>query len=175
MENEFIEAYSDDQTYLSMIQTLVDSNPVEASVPENVKVSSFCRLWSVMMIGSIESMIKSWNTEDMMWADINEFFASDRIPNIARVEKLKSAFRFRGFEVDDSMFRDFVAIKYIRNAYIHSKWKEGQKQFVIQCGFPGDLVHFESKHFDRMKVVYEHVMNNLGMAHALNSSLRAKS
>lgn len=174
MENEFIEAYSDDQIYLNMIQELVDSHPVEASVPENIKVSSFCRLWSVTMIGSIESMIKIWNTGDMMWADINEYFTSDRIPNAVRIEKLKSAFKFRGIEVDDSMFQDLVAIKYIRNAYVHSDWKEDQKNFVIQCGFPGDLMHFEGKHFERMKAVYEHVMNNLGMAHALNSVLRAK-
>jgi hypothetical protein len=167
--NEFIDAYSDDQIYLSMIQNLVDAHPVEAAAPENIKLSSFCRLWAVMMVGSIESMIKVWNTGDALWADIAAYFDSQSNEN--RVSRLMNAFRMRGLKVDPEMFQDFLAIKYIRNAYIHSSWSEPQRTFSVSRGFPGDVMSFNTAHFKRMQAVYFHVMNNLGMVHALNAAL----
>jgi hypothetical protein len=170
--NEFIDAYSDDQIYLTMIRDLVDNHPVESAAPENIKLSSFCRLWAVMMVGSIESMIKVWNTGDTFWADIAAYF--DDRSNKNRINRLMSAFQRRGLSVDAEMFQDFLAIKYIRNAYIHSKWKEDERVFAKSRGFPGDVMSFSAAHFERMQAVYFHVMNKLGMVHALNARLRAR-
>lgn len=172
MVNEFIDAYSDDQIYLSMIQDLVDSHPVESLVPEKIKVSSFCRLWIVMMVGSIESMIKVWNTGDAFWSDIASYF--NKQTNENRVDRLMESFRIRGLNVDDAMFQDFLAIKYIRNAYIHSEWSASQREFAVSRGFPSDVMNFNSGHFKRMQAVYVHVMNNLGKVHALNSIYRSR-
>jgi len=168
--NEFIDAYSDDQIYLSMIKELVNNHPIESNVPENIKYSSFCRLWAVMMIGSIESMVKVWVTGDILWADISAYF--DRKSNEDRVDDLKKAFSLRGLDVDEEMFKDFLAIKYIRNSYVHSNWSETQRKYTISRNFPGDVMHFETQHFHRMQAVYSHIMNNLGMLHALNSALQ---
>lgn len=57
--DEFIDSYSDDQIYLTLLEKLVDGDPEEAPCPERIKYSSYCRLWSTMMIGSIEMMIKN--------------------------------------------------------------------------------------------------------------------
>lgn len=170
MMNEFIDAYSDDQIYLSMIKELVDNHPVESTVPEKIKYSSFCRLWVVMMVGSIESMIKVWDTGDFLWADISAYF--DKQSNEDKVDRLEKAFNLRGLTVDVEMFKDFLAIKYIRNSYVHSNWNETHRKFVISRKFPKDVMSFEARHFDRMQAVYAHIMNGLGMIHALNSTLQ---
>jgi len=54
----FIDAYSDDQIYLQLIEKLVNEHPVEGRVPDSIKYSSFSRLWIVMMVGSIEILCK---------------------------------------------------------------------------------------------------------------------
>jgi hypothetical protein len=168
--NEFIDAYSDDQIYLSMIKELVDNHPVESTVPEKIKYSSYCRLWTVMMVGSIEAMVKVWDTGDFLWADIAAYF--DKKSNENRVEDLKNAFQLRGVDVDVEMFKDFLAIKYIRNSYIHSNWNETQRKYAISRNFPGDVMNFEPRHFDRMQAVHHHIMNGLGMIHASNFALK---
>lgn len=170
--NEFIDAYSDDQIYLTLIKELVNNHPVEGNVPERIKYSSFCRLWTVMMVGSIESMVKVWDTGDFLWEDIAAYF--DNKSNEDKVEGLRSAFALRGLEVNEDMFKDFLAIKYIRNSYVHSNWSNSQREYVISRNFPGNVMNFDKSHFSRMQAVYEHVMNRLGMVHAMNGAIKSR-
>ncbi len=160
--DEFIEAYSDDQIYLTMIEDLVNEHPIEANVPDNIKYSSFSRLWLVMMVGAIESMIKCWNNGNVLWSDIASYL--DRQPNNERVDNLANAFKNIGLDIDSEMFKDFLAFKYIRNAYIHSNWNDSQRNYVASRNFPKNVMNFEKDHFERMKAVYIHILNNLGMA-----------
>lgn len=167
--SEFIDAYSDDQIYLHMLEGLVNSHPTEAAVPDSIKYSSFSRLWAVMMVGGVECMIKEWSSGSALQADIYAYF--DQGPNNERLTRLEEAFRIRGLPVDPEAMQDYLAVKYIRNAYIHAAWSESQRQFVVSRGFPADLMHFEEQHFKRMQSCYLHVMNNLGMANAFESML----
>ena len=167
MISEFIDAYSDDQIYLHMLEDLVNAHPVEANVPDSIKYSSFSRLWAVMMVGGVECMIKEWTASRPGMADIYAYFQKD--PNDKRLERLESAFELRGLPVDSDAFQHYLAVKYIRNAYIHAEWNENQRLFVVARGFPSDLMHFSEAHFERMKQCYLHVMNNLGMANALDN------
>jgi len=164
MHSEFIDAYSDDQIYLDMLEGLVNAHPVESSVPSNIKYSSFSRLWAVMMVGGVECMIKEWFSREPMLLDIYSYF--ERGSNVDRIEGLKKAFRLRGIDVDTKLFEDFLAIKYIRNAYVHGEWIDNQRSFVIQRGFPGTLTGFERHHFEKMKSSYIHVMTCMGIANA---------
>lgn len=167
MTSEFIDAYSDDQIYLHMLEGLVNTHPVEANVPDSIKYSSFSRLWAVMMVGGVECMIKEWTASRPRLSDIYAYFQNG--PNDKRLERLENAFKLRGLPVDSGAFQDYLAIKYIRNAYIHAEWSESQRSFVVARGFPNDIMHFDATHFERMKNCYLHVMNNLGMANALES------
>ena len=115
-------------------------------------------------------MIKVWDTGDIRWTDISAYF--EKQSNEDRIEGLQKAFDLRGLEVDIEMFKDFSAIKYIRNSYIHSNWTETQRGYVIARNFPGNVMNFEPSHFARMQAVYAHIMNKLGMARALNSILQ---
>ncbi|MBC9114599.1 hypothetical protein [Stenotrophomonas maltophilia] len=167
MTSEFIDAYSDDQIYLHMLEGLVNTHPVEANVPDSIKYSSFSRLWAVMMVGGVECMIKEWTESRPRLSDIYAYFQDG--PNDKRLERLENAFKIRGLPVDSESFQDYLAIKYIRNAYIHGRWNESQRTFVVARGFPNDIMHFDAPHLERMKSCYLHVMNNLGMASALES------
>lgn len=169
MVSEFIDAYSDDQIYLNMLEDLVNSHPVEAFTPDSIKYSSFSRLWAVMCVGGVECMIKEWAQKHPMLSDIYSYFDSGS--NDERVNRLKNAFVIRGINVDTEYFENFLAIKYIRNAYVHADWNKAQQEFVIQRGFPSSLMLFDQMHFIKLKESYFHVMNCLGMAAAFNAMM----
>lgn len=165
--DEFIDAYSDDQIYLTLLEKLVERDPVESSCPESIKYSSYCRLWSTMMIGSIEMMIKKWNTGDGLWSDIYSYFDSG--PNDERIDRLRLAFNSRGIILDDNIFKDLLAIKYMRNAYVHGNWNDQQRTYVVDRGFPSNLMSFSKSNFVRFQEVFASIMNTLGMIQTLNA------
>ena len=162
MVSEFIDAYSDDQIYLDMLEGLVNSHPTESVVPGSIKYSAFSRLWAVMMVGGVECMIKEWARNESALHDVYSYF--DQGSNEQRVERLRNAFKLRGIEAKIDHFEDFLAVKYIRNAYVHGEWNHMQRDYVVQRGFPGTLMSFDASHFSRMKASYVHVMQCLGMA-----------
>jgi hypothetical protein len=170
--SEFIDAYSDDQIYLEMLVGLVNAHPLEAHAPDSIKYSSFSRLWAVMMVGAVECMIKEWAQHKPMLSDIYSYF--DNGSNVDRIAKLTKAFSLGGMNVNADHFENFLAIKYIRNAYVHGKWNDDQRSYVVQRGFPNTLMTFEETHFIKMKDSYFHVMQCLGMANAFNAVLEAR-
>ena len=172
MVSQFIDAYSDDQIYLSMLEDLVNSHPAEAIAPDSIKYSSFCRLWAVMMVGGVECMIKEWAKSKPMLFDIYSYFEEGS--NAERIERLKAAFKLRGLNIDVNRFEDFLVAKYIRNAYVHGEWNETQRIYVAARGFPNSLMSFEKSHFERIKESYMHVMGCLGRANAFNSFLESR-
>jgi len=169
MISEFIDAYSDDQIYLDILEKLIAANPTEAVVPASIKYSSFARLWAVMMVGGIECMIKEWARDESGLHDIYSYF--DQGSNVQRIERLRTAFKLRDIEPKIEHFEDFLAVKYIRNAYVHGEWNQEQRKYVVQRGFPGTLMSFDATHFERMKTSYVHVMHCLGMTKAFNTVL----
>ncbi|WP_324041113.1 hypothetical protein [Aeromonas caviae] len=172
MIDEFIDAYSDDQIYLEMIEKLVNDHTSESLVPDGIKYSSFCRLWVVMMVGSVEMMIKKWAKPEIMMADIAAYF--EKKPNEEKISKLYKAFELRGLEPKKECFDDFLACKYIRNAYVHGEWDEEQRVFVESMGFPSTTMKFSPEHYARIKECYYHLLNNLGMANAFNTVVKQK-
>src|SRR5690606_692092 len=115
MIDEFIDAYSDDQIYLEMIEKLVNDHPSESLVPDSIKYSSFCRLCVVMMVGSIEMMIKKWAKPESMMTDIADYLG--KAPNKEKIDGLYKAIELRGLQPNRECFDDYLACKYIRNAY----------------------------------------------------------
>lgn len=160
MNNEFIEAYSDDKIYLDMLENMVNSHSIESLTPDKIKYSSFCRLWAVMMIGSLECMIKEWaKTPELI--DIYSYFEKN-IDNSEKIERLKVAFELRGINIDTSFFADILAVKYIRNAYVHAEWNDKHLMYVVEHDFPTSLMSFDKYHLEKMKKYYNYVMNSLG-------------
>lgn len=172
MVDEFIDAYSDDQLYLEVIEKLINEHPVEGNVPDNIKYSSFCRLWIVMMVGSIEMIIKKWAVPEPMMLDVAKYF--DDGSNEERIQRLYKAFEIRGLKPDHQCFNDYLACKYIRNAYVHGAWKEEQRKYVQEQGLPSTTMKFTPEHYERVKKSYYHLMNGLGMANVMNTAIKSK-
>ena len=169
MTSEFIDAYSDDQIYLDMLEGLVNAHPSESTVPDHIKYSSFSRLWAVMMVGGVECMIKEWSRDESTMHDVYSYF--DNVSNAERIEKLMKAFALRGVDADVEQFEIFLAVKYIRNAYVHGQWNESQRNYVATQGFPETLMSFDARHLEKMKFSYLHVMKCLGVAKCFNTVL----
>lgn len=164
MTREFVEAYSDDQIHLEMLERLVEQNEMQSRSLDSIKYSSYSRLWSVMMVGAIECMINGWNKDDPMYDELYDYFGPQGMSNIERSRKLMQNLNRRNISIDEEKFKDFLAIKFIRNAYVHSGWRILEQQFVIARGFPKDLLSFDKSHFSRMKDSYYHVTMCLGFA-----------
>ena len=173
MMDEFIDAYSDDQIYLEMIERLVNNDPVESVVPDSIKYSSFCRLWIVMMVGSIEMMIKKWAKPEWLMADIAAYL--EKGTNEEKIDGLFKAIEMRGLQPDRDCFEVFLACKFIRNAYVHGEWNENQRQYVESKNLPSTTMKFSLEHFNRIKKSYYHILNKLGMANALNTVIKQKA
>jgi hypothetical protein len=127
----------------------------------------------VMMVGSIEMMVKQWADPDSMMFDIAEYFDSGT--NEVRIDRLYKAFEIRGLKPDRQCFDDFLACKYIRNAYVHGAWNLGQRDYVESKGFPSTMMGFTPEHYERVKKCYYHIMNGLGMARAMNTIMESRS
>ena len=171
--SEFLDAYSDDQIYLEMIEKLVNDHPVEATVPDRIKYSSFSRLWIVMAVGSIEAMISEWTKGEPFLIDVRDYFSQGS--NNERIERLVAAFKLRGINPDEEIFKDYLAVKYIRNAYVHGSWNENQKLYVEQRGFPNSCMEFSKENFERFKQCYHHILNCLGFMKCQNTVLTNRS
>ena len=126
-----------------------------------------------MMVGSIEMIIKKWAKPETMMADIASYF--DNGSNEERLERLYKAFEIRGLKPDRDCFDDYLACKYIRNAYVHGEWNESQRKYVESKGLPSTIMSFSPKHYERVKKSYYHLMNGLGTANALNTIIKVKS
>ena len=163
--NEFIEAYSDDQIYVIMLSELIEQHPIESLSPDSIKYSSYCRLFAFMSVGAIESMIKV-SIEEEAFSDISAYL-KDPQDNANRVSNLQLSLEKRGINIDEDLFKDFLAMKYIRNAYVHSHWRDLQRDFAVTRGFPKNVTSFTKQHLLQMQEAYQHVMNCLGMAKCL--------
>ena len=116
-----------------------------------------------MLIGSIECMIEEWASSKNDMKDLYEYF-QHRLPNAERLGKLRSALERREIVVDEGVFKDLLAIKYIRNAYIHTRWNPKEVGYVLERGFPDNVNALDAQHLARMKAAHYHAMMCLGKA-----------
>lgn len=106
---EFIDAYSDDQISVELLEKLIAADLVESLTPERIIASSLSRLWATTMVGAVETMIKSWRTDHPVWKEIGRYLDSGN--NRDRMRHLHSAFTNFGIQIDEDVFQDFLAIK----------------------------------------------------------------
>ena len=72
--------------------------------------------------------------------------------------RLYTAFHAAGITVDEEVFNDYLAIKYLRNTIVHGEWDEEQKHWLEQHGFPTDTRKLTEEHLDRMLHVNQNMM-----------------
>ncbi|WP_156804591.1 hypothetical protein [Gallaecimonas xiamenensis] len=110
-------------------------------------------------------MIKKWARPEGMMSDIADYLKKG--PNEEKIDELYKAIELRGLNPERECFEDYLACKYIRNAYIHGEWNESQRIYVESRNFPSTTMQFSPEHYARIKKCYYHILNKLGMANAL--------
>ncbi|OHU94753.1 hypothetical protein BIW53_12005 [Pseudoalteromonas byunsanensis] len=160
--DEFTDTYSDDLIHLQEARTALLTHPLR-NENSDLCNASFCRIYSIMMIGSIEAMLERWCERDN-FNILNEYFAPG-IPNENRIKNLREVFVEKGINVQAKVFEDYLAIKYIRNAIVHASWKtakgklkQDQLDWINERGFPTDTRKLTSKDLERFEWVNENMM-----------------
>jgi hypothetical protein len=151
---EFTDTYSDDLTFLEEArETLLSrKSGIEAKWCE----ASFCRMFAVLMVGSIESLLEERHKESP--DTVLGVYLDERTRNGDKVKNLCDAFTKAGGPVDPEIFSDYLAIKYLRNSIIHARKKDHEVQWLAQRGFPADTRQLEEKHWQKMQQVNTKMM-----------------
>jgi len=154
---EFIDTYSDDLLYIIEARKVLLTHPFRREIKELCD-ASFCRLLIVFMVGSIEAMMQHWR-EKKGGTILDKYFTKDkRIKNSERIRSLTEAFRKAGINVDVEIFKDYLAIKYLRNTIIHARWKPPEAEWVEKRGFPLDTRKLTEEHWYKILEVNENMM-----------------
>jgi len=151
---EFIDTYSDDLLYLMDLRDSHLTHPGKVVI-DFLFQASMTRLFCVFMIGNIEAMLENYKDKDAN--DIlAPYFAKSS--NEIRIEALINNFKSNGINVDGKILNQYLAIKYVRNTIIHSGWKENQKDFIVEQGFPTDTRLLSDNHLQIMYNVNNEMM-----------------
>ncbi|MDD9586356.1 hypothetical protein [Klebsiella variicola] len=159
---EFTDTYSDDIIYLREAREALLTHPLRSEMP-NYCNASLSRIYAIVMIGSIESMLEKWLDRDNL--EILSVYFKPKVTNAVRINGLCSSFTSKGINVNKDVFDDYLAIKYIRNAIVHASWEKqsgGLKQdeidWIHSRGFPTDTRKLNSTHWQRFEWVNENMM-----------------
>lgn len=160
--DEFTDTYSDDIGYLREARKALLTHPLRCEIPELCN-ASLCRVYAILMVGSIEGMLERWLEHDNL--EILKVYFARGISNEERVRALYSAFIEKGIHVNKNVFDDYLGIKYIRNAIVHASWetqsgdlKQSQIDWIVNRGFPDDTRKLTSTHWQRFEWVNENLM-----------------
>lgn len=153
-----MDAYEGDISVLKSARNALLSHPLRRTVPELID-TSLCRSLAVVMIGNIEHLLESWKEGDPRGI-LQRYFDSGT-NNSAKVTNLFEAFETARIDIDRAVFDDYLAIKYLRNAVVHARWKEREKDWMSQRGFPLDMQELTKEHWERMLRVNEKMTSYL--------------
>ncbi len=154
---EFIDTYSDDVIYLHEARRALLTHPLRGDYAFGEYLNaSFCRMLTVFVVGGIEVMLATWRDRDRV--RVLEKYFTEKSSNGERVSALYEAFHQAGIPVDREIFDDYLAIKYLRNTIIHARWKEHEREWLDERGFPTDTRKLTKEHLDRIEHVYQNMM-----------------
>ncbi|WP_027230372.1 hypothetical protein [Phyllobacterium sp. UNC302MFCol5.2] len=160
--SEFIDTYSDDLINLHEARHALLTHPLGGHYAFSDHFdASFCRIMAVFMVGAIEAMLADWRRRDN--ASILDKYFENNVRNDDRVRNLYQAFRNAHIAVDEEVFNDYLAIKYVRNSIIHGKWNNHEREWLDQRGFPNDARKLTIDHLHKM----DHTVQNMMLYIAL--------
>jgi len=164
---EFIDTYSDDIIYLKQGRDaiLADSSK---RVIKKLCDASFCRMFAVIMIGSIENMLQVWRKRDKQSILCSYF--SKKARNEERVQNLYDAFQSARINVDREIFEDYLAIKYLRNVIVHAQWNNKEREWIRKRDFSTDTRRLTEEHWKRMHFVNDKMMLYIAIAGRIDHS-----
>ena len=168
---EFVDTYSDDLLYIGIARKVLLNHPLYPH-PKEICTASFCRLFAVFMIGSIEAMLKNWKDKAKangirdVYHNLSRYFNfKKKVNNREKVQALYNAFQSVGVKVDQRIVLDqYLAIKYLRNVIVHARWSNNEKEQLDKCSFPTDTRKLTGEHLNIMQSVHENMALYIGLA-----------
>lgn len=161
--SEFIDNYSDDLINIYEARAAAYTHPLRGDYAFAEWLdASFCRILVVFVIGGIEAMLESWRARDTLGV-LEKYFAKN-ISNSERITSLCKAFSGVGIQVDEQIFDDYLAMKYLRNTIVHSSWKEHEKVWLEARGFPTDTRKLTKEHLNKIEHVNQNMMFYIALA-----------
>ena len=127
------------------------THPLKRTIPEWADAST-ARLYAVTMVGALEMWLAYLRRNERV--GVLDVWFRPSAQNGARVRNLFRAFRSAGIGVNKDIFKDFLAVKYLRNTIVHAKWKPYETAWIRRRGFPDDTSRLTRKHLRRMTEVY---------------------
>ncbi|MET2901595.1 hypothetical protein ABXV22_25355 [Vibrio rotiferianus] len=158
--NEFVDTYSDDIIYLIEARKALIKDPMVNNF-ESLCTASLSRILIVFTIGTIEAALEHWNEDDQ--TGILENYFQSNCSNKQRIESLENAFNDKGIIVDEDIFKDFLAIKYLRNTIVHASWTQQGKEYVVEREFPTDTRQLNEGHWKKIVTVHDNMLMYLGI------------
>ena len=159
LNDEFIDAYSDDLIYILEARRALFTHPL-MSVSEKIADASFSRLYLVTAVSGVEIAMKKWSHRSVI---LNSYF-SEKSTMEERINALYSAFQRVGINVDVEIFKDYLALRYLRDTILNGEWKEDEKAWVRERNFPTDIREFTKEHFARIHEIVENMMHYVFLA-----------
>lgn len=154
---EFIDTYSDDLITIHESRRASYTHPLRSEYAfSELLDASFSRILAVFTVGGIEAMLESWRDRDTKGV-LKAYFAKG-VKNGDRVKSLCAAFTHAGIPVDKEVFDDYLAVKYLRNTIIHSGWKEYERTWLEERGFPTDSRKLSEEDFERIERVNQNMV-----------------
>lgn len=167
MYSQYTNSYSDDLIYLREGRKAVITHPL-MPYTEPLVNASFCRMYIILIVGSIENAIKSWEKRDNL--SILKTYFKRGTSNEQRINSLYEAFTQNGLLVDKSVFDDYLAIKYLRNDIIHAGDSTAQERdWIVNRGFPKGVMELDKNHWEKIVSVDQNLTQYLGWVLMLNS------
>jgi hypothetical protein len=155
---DWLDAYNRDISVLTSARKALLSHPLNRTLPKRID-APLCRLLATAIIGHIEHLLESWQKEDPRGI-LRRYFETGK-DNGAKVRDLLQTFQSHGIQVDPAVFEYYLAVKYLRNAVVHARWKDYEQDWVSQHGFPTDTQELTKPHWERMLWVNDNMTRYL--------------
>jgi hypothetical protein len=159
--NNFIDCYTDDIQLLRDARYSLHTHPLFESSIEKKKIDAgFCRLFIVWMVSSLDFCLSNWRKNDGVEI-LDSYFSTDpKATNSEKIKALNEAFVNKNIIVDENVFKDFLAIKFLRSIIVHGDETidPGKAYWINERGFPLRLDLFDSSHWERLQWIEQNLL-----------------
>lgn len=148
---DFFLSYADDLAYLRDARDALHTHPFRLPLWDLID-GSFARQHAIATVGAVELAINHFKQFE---PELETYFKA-RAPNGEKIRSLGGVLvRMHGAgetgtEIDLEVIEDYLAVKYIRNAVEHARYKDYERQHVIARGFPASVLDLRAEHLDKI-------------------------
>lgn len=188
MRRMFMDCISDDLIYIRQFMTVaVDGRSI--NFIHRLCIPALCRM---LIVSSVSGIDFDLNYSEDFYGDISSQYDNELIKLIQpvkekhitnvkdylkslenKIDSFSSFARGKAFEIPDETIRDFLAIRMIRNAIVHSSWENSQirdekkkriesiarRRFILRSKFKTNLMRLDLKHWNKINNAEQSFLN----------------